>query len=294
MLLERKKNNELENRLSNDINKLKIDLTNSLNNDNSQNIKSNMDKKISELESLIENKINGSILRSKAIVEEYSERNSKYFANLEKKKSETKLINRLLVNNEILTDQTKILKATEEFYKKKLYEKKETKDSDFDFFDNTINKLSETEADSCDGLLTELECKTALKYMKNQNSPGSDGLTDKFYKIFWNDIKHFYIRSINYSYKNGSLTELQKQGVITLLPKPNKDIKKLENWRPISLLNVDYKIATKAIANRNKPVITTIVDNSQTGFIKGRFIGENIRLLFDIIETAEEQNKKKR
>ena len=129
--------------------------------------------------------------------------------------------------------------------------------------------------------------------MKNQKSPGSDGLTDKFYKIFWNDIKHFDIRSINYSSKNGSLTELQKQGVITLLPKPNKDIEKLENWRPISLLNVDYKIATKAIANRNKPVITTIVDNSQTGFIKGRFIGENIRLLFDIIETAEEQNKKK-
>ena len=285
----KKENNELENRLSNDINKLKIDLTNSLNNDNSQNIKSNLDKKISELESLIENKINGSILRSKAIVVEYSERNSKYFANLEKKKSETKLINRLLVNNEILTDQTKILKATEEFYKN-LYEKKETKDSAFDFFDNTINKLSETEADSCDGLLTELECKTALKYMKNQKSPGSDGLTVEFYKIFWNDIKHFYIRSINYSYKNGSLTELQKQGVITLLPKPNKDIEKLENWRPISLLNVDYKIATKAIANRIKPIITSIVDNSQTGFIKGRFIGENIRLLFDIIETAEEQN----
>ena len=285
----KKENNELENRLSNDINKLKIDLTNSLNNDNSQNIKSNLDKKISELESLIENKINGSILRSKAIVVEYSESNSKYFANLEKKKYETKLINRLLVNNEILTDQTKILKATEEFYKN-LYEKKETKDSAFDLFDNTINKLNETEADSCDGLLTELECKTALKYMKNKKSPGYDGLTVEFYKIFWNDIKHFYIRSINYSYKNGSLTELQKQGVITLLPKPNKDIEKLENWRPISLLNVDYKIATKAIANRIKPIITSIVDNSQTGFIKGRFIGENIRLLFDIIETAEEQN----
>ena len=161
----KKENNELENRLSNDINKLKIDLTNSLNNDNSQNIKSNLDKEISELESLIENKINGSILRSKAIVVEYSERNSKYFANLEKKNSETKLINRLLVNNEILTDQTKILKATEEFYKN-LYE-----DSAFDFFDNTINKLSETEADSCDGLLSELECKTALKYMKNQKKP---------------------------------------------------------------------------------------------------------------------------
>ena len=60
---------------------------------------------------------------------------------------------------------------------------------------------------------------------------------------------------------------------ISLIPKPQKDIEKIENWRPISLLNVDYKIATKAIANRIKPLITSIIDNAQTGFIKGRFIG---------------------
>ena len=65
----------------------------------------------------------------------------------------------------------------------------------------------------------------------------------------------------------------------------------LENWRPISLLNVDYKIATKVIANRVKSVISTIIHNSQTGFIKGRYIGENIRLLFEIIDNAEDEDK---
>ena len=102
--------------------------------------------------------------------------------------------------------------------------------------------------------------------MKNQKSPGSDGLTVEFYKIFWNNIKQFYIKSINYSFKNSSLTELQKQGIITLIPKPQKDVEKIE-------LNVDYKIATKAIANRKrKTIITSIIDNAQTGFIKGRKI----------------------
>ena len=70
--------------------------------------------------------------------------------------------------------------------------------------------------------------------------------------MFWNTIKQYYVSSINYSFEVGSLTELQKQSVITLIPKQNKDITTLDNWRPISLLNVDYKIAAKVTANRVK------------------------------------------
>ena len=109
--------------------------------------------------------------------------------------------------------------------------------------------------------------------------------------MFWNTIKQYYVNSINYSYKNGHRTELQKQAIITLIPKPNKETTLLENWRPISLLNTDYKIATKVIGNRVKQVLPSIINDSQTGFIKGRYIGENIRLLFDIIDNAEEQNE---
>ena len=127
--------------------------------------------------------------------------------------------------------------------------------------------------------------------MKNQKSPGTDGITVEFYKLFWNNVKEFYVNSINYSFQTGSLTELQKQSIITIIPKQNKDLTSLDSWRPISLLNVDYKIATKVIANRVKHVITKIIHNSQTGFIKRRYIGENIRLLFEIIDNAEEENK---
>ena len=95
------------------------------------------------------------------------------------------------------------------------------------------------------------------------------------------------MNSINYSFQTGSLTELQKQSIITIISKQNKDLTSLDSWRPISLLNVDYKIATKVIANRVKHVITKIIHNSQTGFIKS----ENIRLLFDINDNAEEENK---
>ena len=85
---------------------------------------------------------------------------------------------------------------------------------------------------------------------KNQKRQSSDGITTEIYKIFWNDIKENYIRYINVSFHNGELKELQKQSIITLLPNDGKDNLLLENWRPISLLNVDYKITAKAISNR--------------------------------------------
>lgn len=105
--------------------------------------------------------------------------------------------------------------------------------------------------------------------MKNQKSPGSDGLTAEFYKTFWTILKIYLIDSLNYSYQTGKLTQLQKQAIITLLPKTNTDTTLLANWRPISLLNIDYKIATKSLANRLKKVIGEIIENTQTGFIKG-------------------------
>ena len=128
----------------------------------------------------------------------------------------------------------------------------------------------------------------AIKEMKNQKSPGSDGITTEFYKLFWNEIKEHFLKSINFSFQKQELTELQKQSIITLLPKPGKDTTLLENWRPISLLNVDYKIATKVIANRIKNVLPKLIHESQTGFMKGRYIGENIRLIFETLEHVDD------
>ena len=64
----------------------------------------------------------------------------------------------------------------------------------------------------------------------------------------------------------------------------------LKNWRPITFLNTDYKIAAKAIANRVKSVLPRLINYNQTGFMKGSFIGENIRLIDCIIQYAKEKN----
>ena len=279
-----------ESTITKEIQTLNKQLTEANDTNRIETIRNELNEKNYELENITDTKLNGLILRSKANMVENNEKNSKYFASLEKKRSENKTLTRLRINDTINTNQKEILQETELYYKK-LYDKKETQHSRFDFFDDSVQKLNETEKQTCEGQITDEECTKALKDMQNNKSPGSDGITVEFYKIFWKTIKQYYIKSINYSFESGSLTELQKQSIITLIPKHNKDITTLDNWRPISLLNVDYKMATKVIANRVKNVITKIIDHSQTGFIKGRYIGENIRLLFEIIDKAEEENK---
>ena len=175
------------------------------------------------------------------------------------------------------------------FYQK-LYSKHNQTNSKIEFFENNINKLNNIEQNICDRLLNEEECKIALKEMKNNKSPGSDGITTEFYKIFWNDIKKFYIDSLNHSYQCGALIELQNQSIISLIPKSDKDTSILENWRPISLLNVDYKIATKTIANRLKKVLPKLIHDSQTGFLKESNLNENIRTIFEVLDYVEEKD----
>jgi len=82
----------------------------------------------------------------------------------------------------------------------------------------------------------------------------------------------------------------QRRGIITLISKPNKDTTSLENLRPISLLNVDYKILTKTIAKRLEKVLPKIINPDQTDYVKGRYIGENVRLILDIMSYTDEKN----
>ena len=109
------------------------------------------------------------------------------------------------------------------------------------------------------------------------------GLPLSFFKFFWLDLGNFILRSLNFGYNNGNLSVTQKQGIITCLPKQDKNRFFLKNWRPISLLNVIYKLASSVIANRIKTQLSSLIHEDQKGFTAGRYIGENIRLIYDIL-----------
>ena len=150
-------------------------------------------------------------------------------------------------------------------------------------------KLSENEAELLEGDIKYSEIAEALKNTKNSKTPGNDGFTAEFFKNFWTDLRYFILNSLNFGYRTGSLSITQKQGIITCLPKPNKSPFYLKNWRPISLLNVIYKLASSVIATRLKSVLHKLINEDQKGFISGRFIGENIRLIYDILFETKKQ-----
>lgn len=153
------------------------------------------------------------------------------------------------------------------------------------FLDENTLILNEEEQKQCEGFLTASECLESLKSMESNRSPGSDGLPAEFYKVFWNDVNQHLLNALNCAYTKSLLSITQRRGLITLIPKKNKPTNLLKNWRPITLLNCDYKIATKSVASRIRKVLPKIINNDQTGFLKGRFIGEKSDLLIVLLIT---------
>jgi len=238
-----------------------------------------------ELQKLRAKNVEGILTRSRAKWVGEGERTSKYFCNMEKRHFTSKVLAKLqLEGGSEITDPTEINNEAKLFYEN-LYQSRENDISNVNIeaLLGDINKLSKEQADSLEGLITQKEALKALKNMKNNKSPGTDGYTAEFYKFFWGDIGTLLVRSINYGFISGNLSVTQREGIITLLPKGNKPKLFLKNWRPISLLNVAYKIASSTIADRLKNVLPIIINEDQTGFLKGRFIGENIRSLYDLI-----------
>ena len=192
-----------------------------------------------------------------------------------------------------ITNSQKIRENVHNFYRT-LYSSHENnvQNADLDvILQSDTPKLNDHDAESIEGKITITEASIALKNMKNNKSPGSSGFTVEFFKFFWKDLGIFLVNSINYGFDRNEMSTTQKEGIITCIPKGNKSKKIIKNWRPISLLNVSYKIASSCIATRIKKVLPLIIDFDQSGFMAGRFSSDNIRLLYDVLFLSRELKK---
>ena len=123
--------------------------------------------------------------------------------------------------------------------------------------------------------------------MANDKSPGLDSFSTNFYKFFWPDIQDFILDSFNYALQVGKLSDGQRTGVISLIPKKDKDHRHIKSWRPVTLLATDYKILAKTLASRLQSVIAALISVDQVGYIKGRFLSQNVRVIEDIMLYTE-------
>ena len=266
------------------------------NNPHNRNIRLELQRATARLKKIMLTKTKGAILRSKVRWHEEGERNTKYFYSLEKRHHDIKTVSKLKVgDNCYIEDQFEILKEEKKFYES-LYRSTKINPNSFKnspFFNSeNVTTLSEEEKKSCEGLINDEECINALKDFDNNKTPGTDGLPAEFYRFFWPDICHDLLASYNFAFQHGTLSISQRRGIISLIPKKSKDKTLLENLRPISLLNVDYKILTKVITKRIEKVLPTLINSDQTGYVKGRYIGENVRLIYDVIHYMDKSNRK--
>ena len=232
----------------------------------------------------------GAQVRSRIRWVEEGEISSSFFFRLEKKRGADRLISALKTSNgSIVSDTPALCDVITSFYSD-LFSSVPTDDSArASLLHNVSSSLLPDVAETCEGLLSPEECHAALVGMARRKAPGSDGLPMEFYLKFWDLLGEDLVCVLNSCFSSGLLSRSQRRGIISLSFKKG-DRLDIRNWRPISLLNVDYKLAARTIAARLLKVIHLVVDKDQTCGVPGRFIGENVAFLRDVVDFATVSN----
>uniref|UniRef100_A0A803P924 Reverse transcriptase domain-containing protein n=1 Tax=Cannabis sativa TaxID=3483 RepID=A0A803P924_CANSA len=131
-------------------------------------------------------------------------------------------------------------------------------------------------------MVSEEEVRNALFQMHPDKSPGPDGMTPAFYQKHWNIVRADVIHFVREFFNSGQFPESINDTHIVLIPK-KKNPSQMGDLRPISLCNVLYKIASKVVANRMKNVLNYAISETQSAFVSGRLISDNIMVAFEVM-----------
>ena len=233
--------------------------------------------------------VQGAQIRSKAMQLE-GEKPSKYFLYKELQRNKKKNIKKIIgLDNKETSDSEEILNNFKIYYQNLF--KYETID---------INSMTDlltdlpliNENDNCylGNKVSQEEILSSLKSFQNNKSPGCDGLTKEFYLAFIDVLLPVLSALYDMIFESGQLSPSQKVSYITLLCKDSNHPESMSNYRPISLLNVDNKILTKALSKRLESVLEQIIHPDQSCGVPKRSIIDNCHLIRDIIDYANIKN----
>ena len=239
-----------------------------------------------DLNSLINEKIEGNLRFTNQKYYENGNRASRLLAFRLKKQQSSNIVQKLKENNSTLTKPDEISKSFAEFYKN-LYKNTDTCTNDEELAqflkDIKLKELPESMARELDEPIKDLEIRQIISTLKSNKSPGPDGYINEFYKVFIESISPLLLDAYHHALKSGTMAPSWREATIVVIHKDGKDPTKCQSYRPISLLNTDLRILTAILARRVNKMTTEIIHPDQTGFIKGRYYGDNIRRLFNLM-----------
>ena len=132
-----------------------------------------------------------------------------------------------------------------------------------------LPRLNQEEIENMNRPITSNEIKTVMKNLPTNKSQGPDGFTGGFYQTFREELTPILLKLFSNIAEGGPLPNSFYEATITLIPKPDKDTTKKENYRPISLMDIDTKVLNKILANRIQNHIKKIIHHDQVGLSQG-------------------------
>ena len=239
------------------------------------------------LKQLFDRQLEGSKIRSRVEWLEEGETPSKYFLCLENERYAKSFVSSVYNSAGVeVSFLPEMIAAHTAFYTDLFSRGNIDLKSQQELFSHVTSCLSEAESSSCEGPLILAEVSEALRRSNRNKSLGADGLTVEFYAHFWEKLGSILVDVFNQGLARGELPDSMKASVTRLIHKKD-DKRNLKNWRPILLLNVHYKICSKAVSIHLAGVIGSIVDLDQTCSIPGRSIYPNLALLRDTLAFIE-------
>ena len=226
-------------------------------------------------------------IRSRAKWLEEGEAPTKFFLKLASQRFERSFVSSVLNSDGVeVSTLPEIMKVREDFYSSLFAEESVDLETQNHLFSFVSSRLSEHDREVCEGALLLDEATEAVGLSNRNKAPGPDGLSVEFYLTFWSRLGPLLVEVFNEGLRDSELCDSMKTSITRLVYKKD-DRRNLKNWRPISLLNVDYKICSKAISLRLSKVLDSIVDPDQTCSVPGRSIASNLFLLRDVLDHIE-------
>lgn len=232
------------------------------------------------------------LLKSRGWLYEHGEKAGRLLAHQLKSKSALQFISE--IENDLgqhTTDPRKINDTFQKYYSN-LYKSESLKDPSLfcKFFDKIeVPTLSRRQKENLDEDLELGEILSAISAMQSGKAPGPDGFPIDFYKKFSAQLAPLLLGMFNESLEQGRLPESLNEATITLLLKPGRDASKCGSYRPVSLLNSDFKILSKLLAMRLDTSLPCLISEDQTGFIRGRFLFSNVRRLLNVLYSPSSE-----